>query len=341
LLRASHQLAVCLLLCILAGCGGSTTTTTPPPPAIGQIYVAKGIGNPIANFRAGDNGDIAPRQEINILANSLAKPTTLCIDVPHNRLAGTSNDGIPIVVLIDNASGLSTPPRLITGAATTMRGPGGCALDGTTDLLYVSDTGSIAGASSILVFGPASTVSDNISPRHTILVPSSGAAIAVDPANDRLFVTDATNNAIQVYDSASTLDGAVTPSRTISGPLTQLSQLGSLAFESTGHLVVGSAFFNNASAVRVFANAGSLNGNVAPSAVFSLSTGTMSQISVTPAGELYVVGFSPQIVVFSNVFNATGTLNPVRVIAGPHTDLDSNIPGAPPLVSGIAVDPTR
>jgi hypothetical protein len=45
--------------------------------------------------------------------------------------------------------------------------------------------------------------------------------------------------------------------------------------------------------------------------------------------------------VFTNIFSATGTVNPTRVIAGSQTQLDSSFPGVPPLVIGIAVDPTR
>jgi hypothetical protein len=31
----------------------------------------------------------------------------------------------------------------------------------------------------------------------------------------------------------------------------------------------------------------------------------------------------------------------VRIITGPNTNLDSTFPGVPPLIEGIAVDPTR
>jgi hypothetical protein len=174
-----------LALAWLAGCGGSSSTpNTPPPPTIGQIYITKGTGAPIVRFRAGDNGDVAPQQEIGVLAH----PTTLSLDVAHDRLAATSFDGTPIVVLIDNASTVSTAERLISGAATTMRGPGSCALDGAADVLYVADTGSVPAANAILAFGPASTASGNIAPLRTVIVPYFIAAMVVDPANNRLFV---------------------------------------------------------------------------------------------------------------------------------------------------------
>jgi WD40 repeat protein len=323
-----------LLLGALAGCGGSGTTA-PPPPTIGQIYVAKGTGAFIARFKAGDNGDAAPQAGL-----GTARTNSLCFDVQHNRLAGTSADGPAILVLIDNPS-TSSVSRSISGANTTMNFPGGCALDGTADVLYAVDANALVGATAIFAFGPASTASGNIAPLHTIAVSYAVGGIAVDPANNRLFVADSTNNVINIYDAASTLNGAANPSRTIGGPLTQLAQVGPLAFDPSDRLLVGSSFINSGTAVRVFSNAGSINGNVAPSASFALANSTMDQIAVTPAGDLYVVNSAPEILVFANVFTASGTINPVRIITGPNTQLDTPIRGIPPLVIGIAVDPTR
>jgi hypothetical protein len=221
---------------------------------------------------------------------SPAPTNSLCFDVQHNRLAGTSADGPAILFLADNANSGSPATRLISGANTTMSFPVGCALDGTADVLYAVDENVVAGGTGIFAFGPASTTSGNIAPLHLIALPYAAGRIAVDPANNRLFVADTTNNVVNVYDSASTLNGAVAPSRTISGFLPPGAKVGALAFESTGHLVVGSSLVNTGSRVNVFSNAGSLNGNVAPSALFSVPIGTDSQIAVTPAGDLYVVG---------------------------------------------------
>lgn len=333
--NSGHLVAGLILLGVLAGCGGSGTPTA-PPPTLGQIYVAKGTGAFIVRFKAGDNGNVAPQSGM-----SPAPTNSLCFDVEHNRLAGTSADGPATLVLVDNANSALPVSRLISGANTTMNFPGGCALDGAADILYAVDDNAIAGATAIFAFGPASTASGNIAPLHTIAVPYAVSGIAVDPANNRLFVADSTDSVINIYDAASTLNGAVTPSRTIGGPLTHLAQLGPLTFESSGHLVVGSSFASNGSAVQVFSNAGSINGNVAPSASFTVLTGGMSQIAATPDGAFYVVNSAPQVLAFANVFNANGAINPVRVIAGPQSTLDSTFPGVPPLVIGIAVDPTR
>lgn len=325
-----------LLLSILAGCGGSNNPQNPPPPTLGQIYVARATFGQVLRFRAGDNGNIAPQQSF----DSQAHPGSMCIDVAHNRIGATSFDGTPIVLLIDNVSSFAGAIRMISGAATTMRGPGACALDGNADLIYLMDSGSIAGGSSILVFGPASTALGNIAPSRVILLPYFAVSIALDATNNRLFVADSTNNVIDVYDFASTLNGAVTPSRTIGGPQTQLTQVGPIALDPSGHLIVVSPFNGSSPTVRVFNNAATLNGDVTPSAAFSPSVTGITQIAVTSAGDLYAVD-AFHIMAFSNVFSASGTVAPVRIIAGSNTQLDSIIPGTPPLVDSIVIDPTR
>jgi len=327
--KTDHLVLSFLLLSVLTGCGGSNNTRNPPPPTVGQIYVARATFGQVLRFRAGDNGNIAPQQSL----DSQAHPISMCIDVAHNRIGATSHDGTAIVLLIDNVSSFAGAIRMISGAATTMRGPAGCALDGNADLIYIIDGGA---TTSILVFGPASTALGNIAPSRVILLPYTASGIALDPVSNRLFVADSTNNVINVYDSASTLNGAVTPSRTIGGPQTQLTHVGSIALESSGHLAVVSG----PTTVCVFSNAATLNGNVSPSAAFSLLIDGIEQIAVTPAGDLYAVD-SLDILAFSNVFSATGTLAPVRIIAGPNTQLPSIIPAIPPLVNSIVIDPTR
>ena len=327
--NTDHLVLSFLLLSVLAGCGGSNNTQNPPPPTVGQIYVARATFGQILRFRAGDNGNIAPQQSF----DSHANPVNMCIDVAHNRIGATSNDGPAILLLIDNVSTFPSAIRMISGAATTMHGGGACALDGNADLIYIIDGGA---PSNILVFGPASTAVGNIAPSRVILLPYAASGIALDPVSNRLFVADRTNNVINVYDSASTLNGAVTPSRTIGGPQTQLTDLRSIALESSGHLAVVSG----PTTVRIFSNAATLNGNVSPSAAFSLLTDEIEQLAVTPAGDLYTVD-GLNILAFSNVFSATGTLAPVRIIAGPITQLPSVIPATPPLVISIVVDPTR
>ena len=268
------------------------------------------------------------------------------MDVPHNRIAIRSNDGTPAITLMDNVSGPATAPRVITGASTTLGiGIGECALDSTRDLLYViQDFVPLGGGTEgVLVFGPASTITGNIAPLRNFTLASHQGGLLLDAANDRLFISDPVTNAISVFDNASTLSGPVVPARVISGASTQLQNPDELALDSSGRLIVSNPRFltvPQSSNILVFANAGTANGNIVPAA-----SSTMSQIpqemALSPAGELYVVDGTPQVTVYSGVATATGAINPVRVITGPHTGLgifNVNVPAAP---VGIAVDSTR
>jgi hypothetical protein len=152
----------------LVGCGGSSTST-PPPPTIGHIYVALATQGQVTAFKAGDNGNVSP-QGLFTISPSPVVPTFIAMDVPHDRLAIRSHDRTPAITLVDNVSamnggiGLVPAQRTITGPSTTLgTGIDLCALDGTRDLLYVTqDLG--AGTGVVLVFGPVSTINGNIAP---------------------------------------------------------------------------------------------------------------------------------------------------------------------------------
>ncbi|HSK45691.1 MAG TPA: hypothetical protein VLA83_17575, partial [Candidatus Binatia bacterium] len=243
-------------------------------------------------------------------------------------------------------SGPATTPRVITGASTTLGiGIGECALDSTRDLLYVAQDFVPLGAGTgvVLVFGPASTITGNVAPLRSFTLAFHLGGLLLDAANDRLFLADPVTNAITIFDNASTLTGAVVPARAISGANTQLQNPDELVLDSSGRLIVSNPrFLTNpqSSNILVFANANVANGNIAPTA-----SSTMSQLpqemALSPAGELYVVDGTAQVTVYSGVATATGAINPVRVITGPHTGLgifNVNVPAAP---VGIAVDTTR
>ena len=343
-LRRYYAVSFCAMLA-LAGCGGSSSTSStpnPPPPAIGQIYVTLANKGQVVRFKAGDNGDVSPQARLDV---SPAGPTFIAMDVPHNRIAIRFDDGTPAITLVDNVSGPATAPRVITGVSTTLGAIGECALDSTRDLLYVAQDFVPLGAGTgvVLVFGPASTITGNVAPLRSFTLAFHLGGLLLDAANDRLFLADPVTNAITIFDNASTLTGAVVPARAISGANTQLQNPDELVLDSSGRLIVSNPrFLTNpqSSNILVFANANVANGNIAPTA-----SSTMSQLpqemALSPAGELYVVDGTAQVTVYSGVATATGAINPVRVITGPHTGLgifNVNVPAAP---VGIAVDTTR
>lgn len=329
----------------LAGCGGSSSSS-PPPPTIGQIYVTLANEGQVVRFKAGANGDASPQGR---LRASPAGPTFIALDVPHDRLAIRSNDGVPAITLVDNASainivsGPATGPRVISGASTTLgTGIGDCALDSARDLLYVAqDLG--AGTGVVLVFGPASTINGDVPPLRAFTMAFHLGGFLLDAANDRLFLSDPVTNAISVFDNASTLSGPVVRSRVISGVATGLKVPDEMVLDNAGRLIVSNpVFLSNpqSSNILVFANAGVANGSVAPSAS-SVIAQIPSEMAISPTGELYVVDGTAQITVYSSVATTTGAINPIRVITGPDTGLGFFQPSVPALPLGIALDPTR
>jgi hypothetical protein len=326
--------ALCAVLVGFTGCGGSSVTpnSPPPPPSVGKLYVTNFSTNSILRFKAGSNGDAAPEARFT-LTNG---PGHLAVDVPHDRLVASA--AAQSLVILDNAS--STPTtRVISGAATTMTGPVHVLLDPGRDLLYVLD-------SSILVFGPVSTISGNVAPLHSITIsdslPASGSimAIILDAANDRLFALNDTNQSIEVFDRASTLNGVIVPDRIITGPATQVHRhMEAAALDSSGRLLVVCVDPSTmVTTLLFFPNVGSINGNVAPAGATTFPGAT--EMAVSPSGELYRVDVAPQLDVY-NIATITGATIAVRTITGPHTGLDSSSPTTLPFVTGVALDPTR
>lgn len=332
-----YVVSFCAMLS-LAGCGGSsstpTPTPTPPPPTVGKLYVTSGSTNSVLRFPAGATGNVSPQIKV---TTPVMAPIYLALDVPHDRLAALSF-GANAIVVMDNASTTLSPVRTISGPATTLNQTGKLALDEVNDLIYLVNQ-DLTGTH-ILVFGPASTASGNVAPLHILTPAFSPFGLAVDSANNRLFVSDV-GGAINVFDNASTLNGSVVPNRVISGSSTQLNQPGALVLDNSGRLIVASNTFPTT--ILVFANAGAASGNVVPTASSVISINGASQLAVSPTGDLYVVDGDAQISVYSNITTASGSLTPVRLITGPNTGLappptPANIPA---LVIGVALDPTR
>ncbi|HEY7404451.1 MAG TPA: hypothetical protein VIB39_13075 [Candidatus Angelobacter sp.] len=325
------------LIALAAGCGGSSAPPPPPPPAfsVGKLYVTNSPSNgtdTLLRFNAGNTGNVAPEMTFD---TSLQPGTQfLSLDVTHDRLAGFSLFANSIMI-VDNVSSASccAPPRFISGAATGLNRAFQGAIDSNRDVIYALNTDS-----TIVVLGPASTISGNVAPLRRLSTAASVGGIALDSVNDRLFLSDSAGNAILIFDNASTLNGTVTPSRTISGAATLLTSPGPLALDNSGRLVVAST--QNPARIAVFSGAATANGNVAPLSTSTLATITF-QIAVFGNGDLYSASGGSSVSAYTNIAGATGTLAPARTISGPNTGLNPPFPTALSGVIGIALDSTR
>jgi hypothetical protein len=229
------------------------------------------------------------------------------------------------------------PDRVLSGAATTITSPTTLTLDGANNLLYVDNGFS----GNILVFGSASTINGNVAPVRTITLGFQTPSLVLDTSGNRLFVEN--GNSIAVYDGASSLNGAVTASRVISGASTQIEFPGAMQLDSAGRLFVANGTSaHGTQSILVFANAGTANGNVVPTAMIAGPNTMLHEpvsLAVSPAGELFVGEAGHGVLVFAPAATANGNVSPVRVLDGDKTGLFTT-PGIGNLTS-IAVDPNH
>ncbi len=203
---------------------GAATTLSDPSALFfdvfnDRLYVANTAANAILIFDNAStaNGNVAPSRTLTGVATTLSAPYGVFVDITRNKLY-VINSGVDSILVFNNAaavSGNTAPSRTISGAATTMSGPSGGALDMLQDRLYVANTGS----NSILVFNAISTASGNIAPNRTLAGVLTGLNqprdLYLDLAGDRLYVANAVGNSILMFDGASSVTGASTPDRTL------------------------------------------------------------------------------------------------------------------------------
>jgi hypothetical protein len=331
------------LLILATGCvisprrGGSSSGS-----GTGSVYVSNTSTNTVLRFgnASGVNGNATPTASIAGSATQLSTPQYLAVDTTNDRLF-VANQGTSAILIFEHAStksGNVVPDRIISGANTLLVSPADVQLDATRDLLYVAD------GAQVLVFTSASTVSGNVAPARNISTGSTIAALLIDSAGDRMFLANSSSNAVNVYDSASTLNNVVSANRILSGSQTLLSAPSGLQIDGSGRLVVSD--FGSAS-ITIYAGAASVNGNTAPAATINggnTHLSNPSQIAVVgSSGELFIAdGTAGSVLFFNNLSTTTGNATPTNVINGSNTGLARSGGGTGPATAkGIAIDPTR
>jgi sugar lactone lactonase YvrE len=358
--RNSFLIALGLLVCFIAamsGCvisprrivggGGSPTPTvspgaspSPTTTTLGKLYVTNQSANSILRF---DNalsatGDVAPAATISGGNTTLNAPQFLALDTAADRLFVANANGSSVLIFdaVSTRTGNTNiaPTRTIGGPINSLLiTPSDVALDKSRDLLYVAD------GSEILVFSPASSVNGDVPPVRDITLAFTAQGFFLDATNDRLYVTDAGNNAINIFDSASTLNGPTAATRNISGTNTKLAQPSSATLDASGNLVVSNQ--GNGS-ITVYSSAATANGNISPIATVVGTSTTLlapAQIIRNPASsanEVYVADTTAdEVAVFSGISAANAGVAPARKISGTATTLTGV------SARGVALDTTR
>jgi 6-phosphogluconolactonase (cycloisomerase 2 family) len=197
---------------------------------------------------------------------------------------------------------------------------GGSSSGGGVGSIYVSNTST----ATVLRFANASGVNGNATPTASIAGSATQLStpqyLAVDAANDRLFVANQGTSAILIFEHASTKSGNVVPDRVISGASTLLVSPVDVQLDATRDLL----YVADGAQVLVFATASTVSGNVAPAR--NISAGfTIASLLIDSAGDhMFLANSSSNAV---NVYDGASTLNNVvsanRILSGSQTQLSA------------------
>jgi len=340
---ARRSLGILVLMGSLAGCVISPRrgTTNTGGPTGGKLFVA--TAGSILRFGSAltANGNVAPEATISGSQTQLSSPQRILLDVTNNRLL-IANQGGGSILIFQNASTASgnIAPNAVLTSPSNMVSPVDLAIDAGANLLYVAD------GQNILVFSGQGSLSGNVNtpPVRTVNFTFTIGAILLDAANNRLFIADPADNAVQILPNASSANG---PGTSLVNPLvganTLLQHPNGLAFDGAGRLIVSNL---STPSITIYpASAIPAGGNVAPVASLTGSSTKLAgpgqlafNSSAGSSGELYVAdALAPGLFTFLNAgaFTLNDNLTPTRSISGSGTNLNAN------AVNGMTLDTSR
>lgn len=207
---------------------------------------------------------------------------------------------------------------------TDTGGDDGGGSGGGSGLLYVANTQSNA----ILRFDNATTLEGDVAPTATIQGAltrlSAPAYLFLDVSNDRLYVANAGQSSILVFDNVSTLDGNIAPTRFIEGANTTLSAP-SRAILDFGRDIL---YVDNAGqqSILAFANGATIEADIAPTRrIAGANPGLGNSLDMfldASADRLYVANTGGgSVLVFDLISTLEGNLFPQRILRGGNTRL--------------------
>jgi hypothetical protein len=335
-------IAAILVLLSVSGCVVSPRRGgTNPGVSGGKLYVA--TAGSILRFGGAlsSNGNVAPEATISGSQTQLSSPRRILVDAVNDRLFVANQGGASVLIFhpASTATANAAPTAVLTSSGN-MVAPLDVAIDSGANLLYVAD------GSNILVFTGESTLSGNVStpPVRTITFTFTIGGIFLDAANNRLFIVDPADDAIQILPGASTASGSgtllVSP---ITGSNTLLNHPNGVLLDNTGRPVVSN--IGGAASITIYPSTiAPAGGNVAPVASLTGANthlqgpGQMAFNSSAGSGELYVADtLAASIFIYSNAgsFTSGDNLVPSRTISGSGTNLNAN------AINGLALDTTH
>jgi len=213
------------------------------------------------------------------------------------------------------AEGSILPQVYLRGANTRLAQPGQLSYDATLHRLIVPNGGD----NSILFFDDVLNSAEGVPPKRFLTGVgtqlSRPVAVHLDTAHDELYVANGGSNSVVVFSSASTIDGATAPLRTLSGSNTKISGISAMWLDSsTDRLWLADPV---GGALLVFNNASTINGNVPPNRyIIGNNTRLLSPQSLLFINKQLFVGCTSSILRFDNSDTLDGNVAPTIVIEG-------------------------
>lgn len=333
--RSAKANLVCFalaLVCLwLAGCG----TEIPGPGPLPGNGNGNGNGNGggddevirksrlfIANFGNSSvisyenpwmvDGDIAPDTNLEGAQTQLFQPNNLVVD--NFGALTVANFGAPSVVCYtdaDTVDGDRPPDRHVQGPQTLLAQTQAMAHQPVGDVMFVLTSGT-----RIDVFRDASAASfdGDLPPvRGFDAVVANNSRRSMCVGNDDDLYVSSFSGSIHVYASASTINGAGVPSRTIEGPLANDIFIDRAS--DTLFVLESSGF------VHIFDNASTLDGPVVADARLQVpGAASLYSMCVDSFGTGYISdALNNAVYSYDNIADLDGFLAPDRTIRGPAT----------------------
>jgi sugar lactone lactonase YvrE len=239
--------------------GASTNLNQPEGFFVDTVHSTIWVGNyssgtagTITEYPLPASGNTAPMTTLGGGSTTLKGPGGIYVNASGSiYVADYKNASVDV---FSASTTTQAPTQQITGAATDLVDPAGLWLDKSGNIWVANGDGTSSVA--VLEFAPGAT--GNVAPINTLTLPTTGYLIGIFiDASQNVWVTDADNGIIYEYPSGAT--SATSPTRTISGATTGLSEPNGIYVDKAGYIYV--ANYTSAT-VEVFAP--SANGNVAP-----------------------------------------------------------------------------
>lgn len=304
-----------LTACGGGGGGGSGGDVTPAS----NIFVADSN-----NLAIGSQVDTAPPagtfpvDRIIMGGNTLlgSSINALWLDINTDELYVANGTRILVFANAGTAEGDIAPARTLAsvGAGNFT----GFFMDTDNNRLYATDA-----TAGLKVFENAS-IASNASPDRTVSGDFGGShflfGVSVDVSRDIAYVLRSSANspayAVNIFDNASTIDGSVTPDRTIVLG-SQITDSSLFIDAANDRLYVSTA----GGRIDVFESAGTLDGVVTPSKTVILPVPTRSRIIIDTANDRLYAAAGSRLYIIENVSSAMGAVAATAVIAPNAGDL--------------------